>query len=295
MKKIWFIINPISGKKKKDFLAERIKEVFSADKFDVQIKYTEYAGHGVELAAAAVRDGVNIVAAVGGDGTINEVASQLVNSNTVFAIVPLGSGNGLAHHISIPMDAGKALQTIVKNADNPDPIDVCTINDRYFFSVAGVGYDAKVAYDFNHGNQRGFGGYLKYSVKDYFTYKYDTYLIDCDGVEMERKAFFITFANSSQWGYDVKIQPHASVKDGLLDLCIAKKPQALTLGFMVGSLLLNRIDHRNLIEYMQCRKLKIKLKDGGKMFWHVDGDSEEPIDEIQIELLPHSLKVICGD
>ena len=294
MKKILFIINPISGKKRKDFLVEKIRQKFDNEAFDVEIAYTEHAGHGTELAAAVLR-GTDVVAAVGGDGTINEVASQLLNTDTTLAIVPLGSGNGLAHHLAIPQNADKNLQLIADKCDTPELVDACSINDDFFFSIAGVGYDAKVAYDFNHGNERGFHGYFKYILKDYFNYNYNTYIIDCDGDRIERKAFFITFANSSQWGYNVKIQPKASVQDGLVDVCIAKKPHWFALGDTVASLLMNRIDHRKLIEYKKCKELVISIKDGQKMFWHVDGDSREPVEKIVIKIIPHSLKVICGD
>ena len=295
MKKILFIINPISGKKKKDFLVNKIHKRFDNSDLDFEIAYTQYAGHGAEIAAAAVKDGADVVVAVGGDGTINEIATQLLHSETALAIIPLGSGNGLAHHLSIPTNADKALQIVENKINIPEMVDSCSINDNYFFSIAGVGYDAKVAYDFNHGDERGFSGYLKFILKDYFNYNYNTYLIDCDGEEFERDAFFITFANSSQWGYNVKIQPKASVQDGLLDVCIAKKPDWIHLGETVASLLLNRIDHRKLIEYKKCKELKIRIKDGQKMFWHVDGDFREPVDEITIRMLPQSLKVICGD
>ncbi|MBO4231936.1 MAG: YegS/Rv2252/BmrU family lipid kinase [Bacteroidales bacterium] len=295
MKKILFIINPISGKKRKDFLVEKIRQKFDNEAFDVEIAYTEHAGHGAELAAAAVLRGTDVIAAVGGDGTINEVASQLLNTNTTLAIVPLGSGNGLAHHLAIPQNANKCLQLIADKCDKPELVDTCSINDDFFFSIAGVGYDAKVAYDFNHGNERGFHGYFKYILKDYFNYNYNTYIIDCDGDRIEKKAFFITFANSSQWGYNVKIQPKASVQDGLVDVCIAKKPHWFALGDTVASLLMNRIDHRKLIEYKKCKELVISIKDGQKMFWHVDGDSREPVEKIVIKIIPHSLKVICGD
>ncbi len=295
MKKILFIINPISGKKRKDFLVEKIRQKFDSEAFNVEVEYTEHAGHGAELAAAAVLRGTDVVAAVGGDGTINEVASQLLNTDTTLAIVPLGSGNGLAHHLAIPQNANKCLQLIADKCDKPELVDSCSINDDFFFSIAGVGYDAKVAYDFNHGNERGFHGYFKYILKDYFNYNYNTYIIDCDGEKIEREAFFITFANSSQWGYNVKIQPKASVQDGLVDVCIAKKPQWFALGDTVASLLMNRIDHRKLIEYKKCKELVISIKDGQKMFWHVDGDFREPVEKIIIKIIPHSLKVICGD
>lgn len=295
MKSILFIINPISGKKKKDFLVDKIATLFDSSRFRVEVRFTERAGHGIELAMDAVRRKMDVVVAVGGDGTINEVASQLVNTDTALAIVPLGSGNGLARHLSIPLNPENALKLIAQRTDAPDSVDACKINHRLFFSVAGVGYDAKIAYDFNHGTERGFMGYLKQAVKNYFSYGCQSYVISADGTSFERNAFFITFANSAQWGYDVKIQPKASVKDGLLDVCVAKKPHILALGVMAVSLLLNRIDRRSLIEYSHCKILTIRMKDNKKMYWHVDGDSEEPVDEIRIEMLPHSLKVVCGE
>ena len=295
MKKIFFIINPISGKKKKEFLAEEIPQYFPESDFEIEIHYTERAGHGGELAQAAVKRGFDVVVAVGGDGTINEVGAQLVHTSTALGILPLGSGNGLAHHLHIPIQPQKALAYLKNHLDKISVIDACTINDKIFFSIAGIGYDAKVAYDFNHGNQRGFAGYFHHILKDYFTYKYENYILNCDGQEMERHAFFITLANSSQWGYNVQIQPKASLSDGLLDVCIAKKPQSITLPVMVASLLANKIDHRNLIEYLQCKTLTIATHEELPLYWHVDGDAMEPTTHIEIKLLEQALRIVGSE
>ena len=196
MKRILFIVNPISGTHRSDNIEKMTYSTLDKSKFDISFERTEYKGHASELARNAVADNVDIVAAVGGDGTINEVASEIVNTDTAFAVVPHGSGNGLAYHLHIPIQVKKSLQII--NDLHIEPIDTCQVNGRSFFSIAGIGFDAKVAYDFDKDVRRGFQNYLKYILKNFFTYKSVDYLLNYDGKQQNVDAFFITFANSSQ-------------------------------------------------------------------------------------------------
>lgn len=287
-KSILFIINPISGAGNTDNFEKIVAKTLDNDKFDIYFRYTKYKNHGSEIAAAAVAEGVDIVAAVGGDGTINEVASQIVNTNTAFAVIPKGSGNGLAYHLHIPVNIKKALQII--NEQNITSIDTCKINGRYFFSIAGIGFDAKVAFDFNNDGQRGFQNYLKHILKNYFDYQSARYIIQYDDKELETDAFFITFANSSQWGYNVKIAPQASIQDGKLDVCICQRPNLIKLvNVDLPHLLTNHINRSSIVHYLQCEKVKIMPSDGQQTYLHIDGDAAGIVDSIEIEMLPLSL------
>ena len=290
-KRIVFIINPISGTRHSDDIESIVRKELSADVFDIAFRYTERQGHGGEIAAEAVRDGVDIVAAVGGDGTINEVASKLVGTGTALAVIPHGSGNGLAYHLHIPINLKKSIR-IIKNLNIID-IDTCLVNGRNFFSIAGIGFDAKVAYDFSRDVQRGFQNYLKYIIKNFFTYKTSKYHIATTEQDIDTEAFFITFANSSQWGYNIKIAPQASVQDGKLNLCICHRPLFVKmLNIDLPFLLSDHFDKSSLVKYVECEKAVITSRDGKPIYLHIDGDAAGLTDTVTLEVLPKSLKTI---
>ena len=289
-KRILFIINPFAGNKHFRNLENAINSVINKTFFDYSIVYTQYKGNAFELSKDAVKQNFDVVVAVGGDGTINEVASALVHSQTALAIVPSGSGNGLAYHLRIPINLRKSINII--NDLHYEKIDVCKLNEFFLFSVAGIGYDAKVAFDFNHGKGRGMDAYFKAILKNYFTFKSENYIVQYDGNEIEKNAFFITFANSSQWGYNVKVAPHASIQDGLLDVCFCTKPETITLSPFVIKLLTDRIDESREMQYLQCKNLSIKTKNNNPIYLHIDGDAVEPVSEIMIQIIPRALNVL---
>ena len=177
------IINPVSGTGNKDKIPRLIDTVVNHDTNDVSIIATEYPGHAREIAAQAVSDGADVVVAIGGDGTVNEVGSALCNTNTALAIIPVGSGNGLARHLRIPMNASRALQVLNNGAVGQ--FDYCTINGQPFFCTCGMGFDAEVSYKFSNEGTRGFITYIKSTLKEYFKYKPKEYLIDIDGAKIK--------------------------------------------------------------------------------------------------------------
>lgn len=289
---IWLIINPISGTHHRQDIGLIARATLDSEKFDVTLRYTEHRGHGGEIAREAVEKGINIVAAVGGDGTINEVASQLVGTNTTLAIVPHGSGNGLAYHLQIPINVRKALQTI--NDLRIEKLDVGYVNSQPFFSIAGIGFDAKVAYDFEADPGRGFSTYFKHIFRDYFHYKSSEYHIEYDGQELDTQAFFITFANSSQWGYNVKIAPMASIHDGRLNVCVVKRPKLFLkmVNVDLPKLLNSHFDRSDISQYFECQKLKIVPKDKRPVYLHIDGDTAGVVETVEIEMKKEALKAI---
>lgn len=291
-KRVVFILNPISGTRHRDDVEKIALETLSPDQFECDFQYTQYKGHGSELARAAVEGGADIVAAVGGDGTINEVASQLVNTDTVLAVIPHGSGNGLAYHLHIPIDLAKSMQVIKRMHE--ERVDTCQINGRYFFSIAGIGFDAKVAFDFNQDTHRGFAFYLKHILKNYFHYQPGSYKIEYDGERREDSAFFITFANSSQWGYNVKIAPMASIQDGFVEVCIVKRPKLLLklLNVDLPMLLSSHFDHSNIVQYISCEHLRIEAKDGSSIYLHIDGDAAGIVENVDVQVVPKSLRIL---
>lgn len=226
MKRILFIINPIAGTALKQLNEQAISETFSdSKKFRFTIEYTNYAGHGFEIATNAVSENsVDIVAIVGGDGTVNEIAPALLDTNVCLCIIPAGSGNGLAHHLKIPMKLNHALE-LIKNGQSIN-IDVGEINNelfgsQYFLSNCGVGYDAEVIHSYSKVKFRGFLTYFYFLLKSIFTRNKPKFNIKFSTFDYIARPFVFTIANSSQYGYNIEAVPQASIIDGQLDiLCI---------------------------------------------------------------------------
>lgn len=293
MKRITFIVNPISGLNKDKQIAPIIDSVLDKSQFIPTIVYTERKGHATELARQAVAAGEDIVVAVGGDGTLNEVAQELVNTPAVLGLIPMGSGNGLAHHIGVDTDVKQALKEI--NYGRVETIDACTIDDRFFISIAGVGYDAYVAKVFNQIGKRGFANYAKIATSTYFNYEPRKYKIICDGKVMEKEAFFITFANSSQWGYNTKISPKASLQDGLIDVCIMKKPPFVLIGGFLTMLFAGMIHKTYTLEIIQAHEVEVSEIGSKKpMLIHVDGDYCREKSTVCVKNHHNALKMIVG-
>lgn len=286
---IIFIINPISGTRKKNNLRHDVSKILDKDKFSIQFQYTQYAGHAKELSLAAVKNKTDIIVAVGGDGTINEVASQMIGSESVLGIIPLGSGNGLARHLGISMNIHQALQQI--NNFHFTSIDTATLNGIPFISIAGVGFDAKIARLFAKGQKRGFFSYAHLIASHFFKYKPKKYELTFeDGKTIKRKAFFISFANSNQFGFNTAIAPNARLRDGLLDVCIVQKPNFFDLPIIANLLLLRAIDKSQYVETIKSAKFILRQK---RNRWvNVDGEAQKISKKIEVVVKPLSLKVI---
>ena len=290
-KRILFIVNPNSGSKKRDQLTQSIRKEFDVQKFVVAIAYTEYAGHAIVLSRQAVVDGVDIIVAVGGDGTINEVAGEMVDTEAVLGIIPLGSGNGLARHLGIPRHIEKAVRLI--NHYDFTKIDTCTVNDIPFISIAGVGFDALVAKHFANGDQRGFLGYSKVVATRYLKYKPKKYVLEfANGEKLTTHALFIAFANSNQFGYNTTIAPNARLKDGLFDVCIVQKPLLVSLPIIANLLLLNKINLAHDVNIIQTSYLSV-TQSRNRMV-NIDGEPIRIAQKLIIKINPLSLRVIIN-
>ncbi|MCL2290931.1 MAG: diacylglycerol kinase family lipid kinase [Bacteroidetes bacterium] len=287
-KKILFIINPISGGHNKAKVIRSIPKLLDKSRFDISITHTKCAAHAAEITKEAVEKNIDIVVAVGGDGTINEVASQLVNTNTTLAIVPCGSGNGLARDLGISLHYKKAIQQI--NSLKTKKIDVGICNDQYFFSLAGVGYDAKVAYDFNRRKKRRFLGYAWAILKDYFYLKNQYYEIELENEKITGKYFFITIANCSQWGYNVKVAPGAKLDNGMFVVNLCKKPPIFPIISFIIKMLLGKINTSKYNTFKTCRK--ILLTSNRKFFYHLDGDAKGVSQKVEIDILHQALNTV---
>ena len=295
MQRILFIINPISGTSRKGKVVNAIKRRIDPQRFAVEIRYTEYAGHAIEIAREAAETGFDIVVAVGGDGTINEVARSLVHTQTALAIVPSGSGNGLARHLLIPMDIEKALDII--NANVVTDLDYGLINDKPFFCTCGVGFDAFISLKFAEANTRGLKTYLEKTLTDGLSYKPETYRIyiggESEGEMQEVDAFLIACANASQYGNNAYIAPDASMKDGLMDVIVLEPFSILEAPIVAMQLFQRTLPHNSHVKTFRTNRLLIERTTAGPA--HCDGDPYETTARIKVELVPAGLRAIINE
>lgn len=286
-KTIHIIINPISGTSKKKNLPELFERYIDKSLFNWEIKHTEYAHHGTEIAAEAVKNGIDYVIAVGGDGTINEIAKALIGSETKLGIIPLGSGNGLARHLRIPLKPEKALKSILE--EKSILIDTCEVNGQPFFCTSGVGFDALVSHHFAQTKGRGLVTYAKMALQQYFNYQPSTYQIVIDGYEYTEQAFVVTLANAGQYGNNAYISPEADISDGLMDVCVVGKFPKL-LGIMMLFLSFTGSIHKS--KYMKIiRGKQISIRNMGG-YTHLDGDPVSLDKSLNYSIQPKSLAVL---
>jgi YegS/Rv2252/BmrU family lipid kinase len=288
--KILFIINPISGNKSKKDIPNLIEKVFPNCEYYLKIVVTQFAGEATQIVKQHVLKGFNKIVAVGGDGTVNEVASGLVETDAVLGIIPLGSGNGLARHLKIPLKPEKAL-IFIKEA-TPRKIDFGKINDRKFFCTTGVGFDAHIGDVFSKLEGRGFGNYIKATVSEFRRYKPQRYEISMNGTTIMRDAFLITFANASQYGNNAYIAPDADISDGKLEVAILKQFPIVTAPSMGVRLFLKNIDKSSYIETFQCESVVLKRSSSDVI--HFDGEPEEMGEILNVKIVPRGLNVLAN-
>jgi YegS/Rv2252/BmrU family lipid kinase len=287
-KKIYAIINPASGTSKKQDLPHKIAEKFDARKFDVHIFVTGYAGHGYEIAKQAIADKAKYVIAVGGDGTVNEIAGALVNSDIALGIIPMGSGNGLGRDLNIPIDFEKALNVITE--ENIIDIDYGKVNDKIFFCTCGMGFDAEVAAKASGKKSRGSFMYFKNMLETFFRQKPERYEIICPQGTIEDKAFVVTCANASQYGYNAHIAPHADIQDGMMNIAILKPLTMLDIPQTSLQLFTKKIGENSKMTELITNKATIRREREGLI--HIDGDPIKMGTEINVEIIPLGLKVL---
>ena len=291
-KKIIFIINPISGHHNKNNFPNLVEKHIDKNQYEYSIVFTEYAGHATELTKKAIEDDFDYIAAVGGDGTINEVAKCLIGKRQILVIVPLGSGNGLARHLELPFKPERLITEVI-NKGKVYKIDTAVMNDIPFISIAGIGFDALIADYFAKDENRGFMTYAKLVTEKYPNYRQKEYtLILDDEKTIECKPFFVTFANSSQFGYNAEISPKASVQDGLIDVCIFKKPNILEVPIVATYFLAKQIDKSNFIDIYKAKKIKVTRKVAEVA--NIDGEAVEMSKDITVEIIPLSLNILLN-
>ncbi len=283
---IVFIINPKSGTGKQKGVEKLIEDLLDADKFKYEVQHTQRKYHATQLAKEAVEAEVDIVIAVGGDGTVNEVAKGLVGSTTALGIIPCGSGNGLARHLGLAMDVKKSISQI--NDNTIQSMDTCLLNGEFFLNVSGVGFDAHIAHEFDKAGKRGLFTYGKLIVKEWFGYKAKRYRIKTEGLDIKLDAVFISFANGTQYGNDLRVAPLAVDDDGLLDLCVLERFPKILTPVLIFYFLINKFSKFPYVKIFRAKSFDLELENG---LMHLDGEPRKVENKIHIEVLPSSLKV----
>ena len=285
-----FLINPKSGVHGKRSVPKLIETYIDKTKFDYAIAETQYKAHACELTNSAVEQGVDAVVAVGGDGTVNEVARSLVGTNTALGILPCGSGNGFARHLGIPVDLKRAIDFI--NLSETISVDYGKINGTPFFCTCGMGFDAIVSRSFSESKRRGFIGYINKVLHDLVMYKPEVYEIEAEEGALKNKAFLIACGNAAQYGNNVYIAPQASMKDGLLNVTILEPFSVVDIPILIGQVLSNTIDQNSHIKTLNTKWLKVRRKSPGVV--HFDGEPVEMDSELFVEIVPNGMKVLAG-
>lgn len=286
--KVRFIINPRSGTSSKSDLPELIRSRMNDQSFRFDLHFTERPLHARELSAEAEREGYAIVAVAGGDGTVNEAASALLHSETRLAILPAGSGNGLARHLGLPVKMERALDII--QLGKTISIDTFTAGSHVAIGTFGIGFDAHIAHLFARSKTRGYSTYVKLVLREFSSFPPVHIKLDIDGSPFSAGAFLLTFANSSQFGNNAVIAPFADITDGKLDITVMKP-----FPWYVAPPLIYRLTHNTLHQskyYIHQTGSVIKVENPSILKGHIDGEPVELSGDFEVKIVPRSLKII---
>lgn len=287
-KRISFIVNPKAGTNLQKHICESVEKHLNTDLFEYEFKFTERAGHAYELAHQSVTEGFDVVTAVGGDGSVNEVASALIGTNAVLGIIPAGSGNGLAMHLGYGRSVDGAIRKL--NTARKQTIDVGTMNGRPFVNLAGIGFDGLVSNLMKGSNWRGFFPYLMKSVEAGLTYTPSTCTIEMDGKTITEKCFAIAVANGPMYGYNFQIAPDARMDDGMFEVVILKDAPRWQYFAAVPATLNGKIYDAEFVEHFTSSRVRITSE--GKNYTHLDGEGLVQDGELLFEMKPKCLHIL---
>jgi len=283
-----FIVNPISGASRGRDFAGLAASLIPRGTLDYDIVSTTEAGQGEALARDAAAKGCDLVVAVGGDGTVNEVGRGLLSQQAcALGIVPFGSGNGLARHLGVPLRPERAVRALI--GAQIQFIDVGHINDRPFFCTAGLGFDAHVSRQFSRAARRGLKTYIGITLREYRAYRPTPIVIEVNGQVIDTDCYVLAFANAAQYGNNAYIAPLADVQDGLLDLCLINAlplRRALRVGY---ALAVGDLPTSGAAEFHTARDVRVRT--ARPIGFHIDGDYAGEAQDFVVGLTPLALKV----
>lgn len=289
-KKILFIINPISGLGKKNKIPGLLEKYLNREKFDLEIEYTQKRKHGAEI-TKEFRSQFDAIVAVGGDGSVNEIGSELINHECALGILPCGSGNGLARHLKIPLDISKAIQRI--GDFNPIKIDTGKVNDKPFLGTCGFGFDAHVAHKFDSFGKRGLISYIKVVISEYTKYEMPTIRISGKDFEEVKNVILCTVANSSQFGNGFTISPNSDIQDGIFELVFLERFHWIKSP-VIASKFFSRSIHtsKHFSRRAFTDEILIQIESTTPCFYHIDGEPFSDANEFKLTIEPRSLFIL---
>lgn len=286
--RIAFVVNPISGSKRRENILALISQNLS-EQTAYDILMWEHKNSFEDIRKQITSGKYDMVVAVGGDGTVNKVALNLINTDIVLGIIPRGSGNGLARTLGIPQNTVQAIKKLENGSIRT--IDNGIINGKAFFCTAGIGFDAHIGGLFASNKKRGLYSYIKITLKEFLSYRPKEYTISFNGQTLIIKAFLVTFANAGQYGNNFYIAPQAKTDDGLLHLVILKPVSMLSVCEVIVKILLRRANQsKNIVTFTSQNFM---IKNLAKESIHFDGEPGFVESQIQVSINPQSLKVIC--
>lgn len=292
MKNIHFIINPKAGSGNNILDIDYLKPYFKETDYSLSVKFSKFKKQAIVLTKESVKEGAHTIVACGGDGTINEIASCLVGTNVTLGIIPIGSGNGLASHLMIPQVIEKAIEVIKKN--DMVTIDVGRINEQYFFSNTGMGFDANVIKNYEALKKRTLVGYLAASFKSFNEFNKKRNVKICiDENHVINNPFLIFISNSNELGFNISLTPKASLMDGHLDVLIVPQISKLKM-LLFGALMLIRRPHwLKEIKTYQTKTILISRNEGLFLDSQIDGEFHKVEDkDINISVFEKSLGIL---
>jgi len=287
MKRVRVLINPIAGHGLAPTIAKLIDASDLISRFEVDTQTTEYAGHAAELTEEAVRLDYAGVIAVGGDGTVNEVASRLVNTSTALGIIPSGSGNGLSRHLGYSLKFKTCLQQLA--TAEIKKIDTLLINNHFRLNVSGLGFDGFVAWRFNQEGKRGLSNYTRIALSEYFKYPIIRFQLNIDGKPIATDGHMLVIANASQFGNAAIIAPLAELNDGYMDIVTVKKPPLLQMPELFYRLFNGSLKESSYLKSYKCKSFHAVAD--RPVHLHVDGEAHAPLSSIDVKINPLSLQV----
>ena len=286
--KAFFIINKYSGKGFQPEVEGQIIDACAKAGIEATLEYTQSKGHATELAYEALSLGFTRIFARGGDGTMNEVARALVHTQAALGLLPAGSGNGLARHLTIPLTLDAALRQLTHY--RVQQIDTLLINGGLSVNVSGFGFDAHVATQFGKDGQRGLAGYSKIVLGDFFRYKEFDVVGTADGRPFRQRAFMVALANASQFGNNALVAPDASVSDGQLDICFIRRIPIIEAVPFIIKMFTGRIEKSRFASLMKAKHVVAEVSEPQPL--HLDGEPIPPSTRFDVQIQPGSLNVV---
>ena len=282
-----FIINPISGLGKQKEIPDLIQQHLDRQRFHYELITTQYAGHAYEIASQRNQD-FDVMVAVGGDGTVNEVAGGLIDKRTALGVIPLGSGNGFARHFEIAMQSSRAIQQL--NKSEIRSMDTGLLNDRPFFNVSGVGFDGQISKTFAEQLKRGYMTYARCVMEELQTYQPKRFSYIYRGKEVEGEYFLIAFANTTQYGNNAIIAPQADTTDGMLDVVLVKPFPPFYLPAITMMALFRNLHHSPYVEVIRTPSILLHNPDEAPV--HIDGEYLSKDAKIEVKARKASLQIM---